>query len=145
MPDLIVYFPMLVLVGATVGGWTVLYMLGLPFMPWWNRTPERAAPWRRLRLWQVVVTRFLCIFPVPLLLLIASWDYQDIVTQRDTQRLVPSYIPQHDYLTTAIVVIICIVGGILDARSFWKRIWEAKYDVPGGDLNPHPNAHFSRP
>jgi hypothetical protein len=136
MSGLIEFLPFLVVLVAIVVARMVLQTLGLPLVPWWNKTPETVAGWRRLPRWQVVGVRGL-LTTVPVLLWLASWNY--------VERLDPYSAPRHHYLVMTVALILFGGGGILAGISFSKEIWQAKYDLPKSDPSDDPKPHFSKP
>ena len=67
--------PILVVFGYYLLLWALLRAFGLRFFLWWSTTPEKVAPYRRLRRWQFIVVEGLLSFPVPMLVYLVASGY----------------------------------------------------------------------
>src|SRR5437870_4820823 len=109
--------PILVVFGYYLLLWALLRAFGLRFFLWWSTTPEKVAPYRRLRRWQFIVVEGLLSFPVPMLVYLVASGY---IERHYDQH----YLPHHHYVGTAITLAILICAGILSGLDQWKKIWD---------------------
>lgn len=112
--------PFLIIVGYGLLLWLILRGCGLTWI-YWEVTPERVQPWRRLRPWQFVIVHGMGTVTAPLLLLSLSRDFLERrggVYNKPSTRHVVAWL------------IVCVLVGVWFGWSTWKKMWQHKYDLP---------------
>lgn len=124
--------PVLIFAGYFLLVRVVLRQFGFGLLNW-RMSPERVAPWRRLKSWQFVMLRGYVCWAVPMFLFIFALGAASAYGEQTLGKDFPlHYIRPRHYVADFVYLGILIAGGASIGMSSWQAIWNHKYDTVSG-------------